>query len=89
MMKMFAEKNGGALPCAISTFGFGYNLESDLLDAIAVEGGSCTVVLGLCRPFVLAPHVLFPHVLFAVVLSRRHGSGRPLYTSLIIRGKFC
>ncbi len=38
MMKLFAEKHGGSLPCSISTFGFGYNLESDLLNDIAVEG---------------------------------------------------
>ena len=37
-LKIFKEKCGGNLPCTIHTFGFGYSLESDMLNELAVEG---------------------------------------------------
>jgi Mg-chelatase subunit ChlD len=38
-MKDYKDSNGGVYPATISTFGFGYNLQSELLNEIALEGG--------------------------------------------------
>jgi Mg-chelatase subunit ChlD len=39
MMKRYAAQNGGRYPGIIGMFGFGYNLDSDLLRKMATEGG--------------------------------------------------
>jgi len=39
MMVRYKESNGGSYPGIISTFGFGYNMDSPLLRAISQEGG--------------------------------------------------
>jgi Mg-chelatase subunit ChlD len=38
-MKDYKDSHGGVYPATISTFGFGYNLKSELLNDIAMEGG--------------------------------------------------
>ena len=38
MLKLYKERCGGALPGSVSTFGFGYNLESETLYELAQEG---------------------------------------------------
>lgn len=38
MLKMYKEKCGGVLPGSVSTFGFGYSLESETLYELAQEG---------------------------------------------------
>jgi Mg-chelatase subunit ChlD len=38
-MKDYKDSHGGVYPATISTFGFGYNLKSELLNEMALEGG--------------------------------------------------
>mmetsp|Transcript_66933 Transcript_66933/g.180984 ORF Transcript_66933/g.180984 Transcript_66933/m.180984 type:complete len:692 (+) Transcript_66933:97-2172(+) len=38
MLKRLKDKGGGKLPCAINTFGFGYELDSELLSQLAADG---------------------------------------------------
>jgi len=38
MLKLYKDKNSG-LPCAVSMFGFGYGINSELLRDLATEGG--------------------------------------------------
>lgn len=38
MRKYIDEKTGGSLPCTVNTFGFGYNLDTRILQDIAFEG---------------------------------------------------
>jgi Mg-chelatase subunit ChlD len=38
-MKDYKDSNGGVYPATISTFGFGYSLQSELLNEISLEGG--------------------------------------------------
>ena len=48
-LKNWKAKNGGVLPCTIYTFGFGYELESQLLRDLAAEGnGIYGFIPGVC-----------------------------------------
>merc|ERR1719297_723914 len=38
MLKKLKDKDGGKLCCSINTFGFGYELDSDLLSKLAIDG---------------------------------------------------
>mmetsp|Transcript_79277 Transcript_79277/g.169881 ORF Transcript_79277/g.169881 Transcript_79277/m.169881 type:complete len:704 (-) Transcript_79277:28-2139(-) len=38
MLKRLKDKEGGQLCCSLNTFGFGYELDSDLLSQLAIEG---------------------------------------------------
>lgn len=38
MLKRLKDKEGGRLPCTINTYGFGYELDSELLSQLAIDG---------------------------------------------------
>lgn len=82
-MKDYKDSHDGVYPATISTFGFGYSLQSDLLNEIALEGGGSyafipdsgfvgTIFVNVSYYFYLFDVILFLFILFLLLIIIRH-----------------
>lgn len=94
MLKRLKDKEGGKLPCTINTYGFGYELDSELLSDIAVNGAGAYAFIPdagfVGTVFVNAMSNLMVNMSKDVVLSLEATNGAKLSTdSSVLGGHSC